>query len=175
MFILLPLATRRSIKWYGLSMWRLISGFAVGGWLCCFQWLLPALADDANPCSIQQSLAGQLFPNNSLATRLSSTGNESFFKVTCSAKSSGTLRLTIDGTNTKAYAGLVQFRLVSANGIFGSATSEFTSDVLNVPYSLSDVSRVGEVMYQVQISAPDRQMLQAARDYSVAVRAELLP
>jgi hypothetical protein len=156
-------------------MWRLVRGITVGSWLCCFQWLSPALANDVNPCSIQQSQVGQLFPNNSLATRLSSGGTESFFEVTCSAKSRGTLRLTIDGANTKAHAGIVQFRLVSTSGIFGSTTSEFTSDVLNVPYSLSDGGGVGKVMYQVQISAQDRQMLQAARDYSVAVRAELLP
>jgi hypothetical protein len=155
--------------------WLVRGLLAVGGWLYCFQWLSPALADNNSPCSILRSQTGQLFPNNSLATRLASEGTESFFEVKCSGRSSGMLRLSIDGSRTRAYSGFAQIRLVTANGIFGSSASEFTPGVLNVPYSLLDGNGEGKVMYQVQITAPDRQLLQAARDYSVAVNAEILP
>jgi hypothetical protein len=157
-------------------MRRLVRGLlVVGGWLCCFQWLSPALADNNSPCSIQRSQIGQLFPNNLLATRLASEGAESFFEVKCSGKSSGMLRLSINSSRTRSHSGYVQIRLVSTSGIFNSSSSSFTSDMLNVPYGLLDGSGVGKVIYQIQISAPDRQLLQAARDYSVAINAELLP
>jgi hypothetical protein len=159
-------------------MSRFVRGLAVGVWLCGLQGLLPALAHDrvVNPCSIHRNEAGQLLTNTSLATRFASQGTESFFEIKCSKKSSGKLRLSIDGSRTKAYNGLVQIRLVSANGIFGTATSEFTSGELVVPYSLVlNEGGAGKVMYQVQITANDRQLLQAARDYAVAVHAELLP
>lgn len=157
-------------------MQRLVRGLlAIGSWLCCFHWLSSALADNSNPCSIQRNQTGQLFPNNSLATRLASEGAESFFEVKCSGKSAGMLRLSIDRSRTEAHSGYVQIRLLSANGIFNSASSGFTSDVLNVPYGIADGGGVGKVIYQVQISAQDRQLLRAARDYSVTVNAELLP
>jgi hypothetical protein len=155
--------------------WLVRGLLAVGGWLYCFQWLSPALADNNSPCSILRSQTGQLFPNNSLATRLASEGTESFFEVKCSGRSSGILRLSIDGSRTRAHNDLVKIRLVTANGIFSSGSSEFTSDALRIPYSLLDGNGIGKVMYQVQVSAPDRRLLQAARDYSVAVSAELLP
>jgi hypothetical protein len=159
-------------------MSRFVRGLAVGVWLCGLQGLLPALAVDSavSPCSIRRNEAGQLFPNSSLATRFASGGTESFFEVRCSKKSSGKLRLSIDGARTKTYNGLVQIRLVSANGIFSPATSEFTSGELVVPYSLVlNEGGAGRVMYQVQITANGRQLLQAARDYTVTVHAELLP
>jgi hypothetical protein len=159
-------------------MSRFVRGLAVGVWLCGLQGLLPALASDraVNPCSIHRNEAGQLFPNSLLATRFASQGAESFFEIKCSKKSSGKLRLSIDGSRTKTYNGLVQIRLVSANGIFSAATSEFTSGDLLVPYSsVMNEERKGKVMYQVQITANDQQLLQAARDYAVAVNAELLP
>jgi hypothetical protein len=158
-------------------MSRFVRGF-VGVWLCGLQGLLPALASEraVNPCSIHRNEAGQLFPNSSLATRFASEGAESFFEIKCSKKSSGRLRLSIDGSRTKTYNGLVQIRLVNTNGIFSTATSEFTSGDLVVPYSLVlNEGGAGRVMYQVQITANDRQLLQAARDYAVAVHAELLP
>jgi hypothetical protein len=159
-------------------MRRFVRGLVVGIWLGGLQGLLPALADDrvVNPCSIHRSEAGQLFPNSSLATRFASEGAESFFEVKCSKRGGGKLRLSIDGSRTRSYNGLVQIRLVSANGIFSPATSEFTAGELVVPYSLAvNEGGAGRVMYQVQVTAQDRRLLQAARDYSVAINAELLP
>jgi hypothetical protein len=155
-------------------MWRSVRILlAVASCLCCLQEPLPALAD--SPCSVQSNQASQLSPNNLLATRLVSGGTQSFIEVKCSGKSSGSLKLTIDGFNSEVYGGSAQIRLVSANGIFAASPSEFTAGALDVPYSLLSGSGVGKIMYQVQVSAPNRRLLQAARDYSVAVSAELLP
>ncbi len=148
---------------------------AVSGWLCFFQWLSPALANNTSSCSIQRSQIGQLFPNNLLATKLASDGTESFFEVKCSGRSSGMLRLSIDGSRTIAHGDLVQIRLVTANGIFSPGSSEPTNNALLIPYNLLDGDGTGKAIYQVQIAAPDRRLLQAARDYSVTVNAELLP
>lgn len=150
---------------------RWLVGSLVGGW-CCLQWLSPALADDSNTCSVQRNQAGQLFANYSLANRLASEGAESYIEVKCSGRSSGTLKLSIDRSRTRAYNDVAKIRLVAANGIFIAVSSEFTSDSLQIPYSLPDGNGIGKLTYQVQISAPDRRLLQAARDYSVAVKAE---
>jgi hypothetical protein len=157
-------------------MWWFVRGVAVGGWLCSWQLLLPVLAQDmVQPCSIQRSVVGQLVPNSPLATQLRSDGADSFFEVKCLGKAKGTLRLSIDGTKTKVYNGLVQMRLVSTTSIFGETNSDFTSNPLTIPYSSSGEQGNGRVTYQLQITAPDRYYLQAARDYSVGIYAELLP
>ena len=156
--------------------WLVRGLLTVGGWLYCFLGLSSASAENVgNPCSVHSSPAVQLFSGSPLAMRLASEGSESFFEVRCSGKSSGMLKLSIDGSRTKTYSNSAKIRLVTANGIFGSGSSEFTSSALQVPYSASDDSGVGKVTYQVQISVPDRRLLRAANDYSVTVNAELLP
>lgn len=146
----------------------------MGSWLCCFPGLSSALAE--NPCSIQMNQTSQLLPNSSLATRLVSEGTQPFVEVKCTGKGSGSLRLSVNGKDSKVYGGFAQIRLIGASGIFAVSSSEFTAGSLSVPYSLLlDEGGAGKVMYQVQVSASDRRLLQAASDYSVAVIAELLP
>jgi hypothetical protein len=158
-------------------MWWWIGGLTFGGWLCCGLGLSSALAQDVviKPCSIERSVVGQLIPNSPLATQLRSDGADSFFEVKCLGKAKGILRLSIDSNRTKVYNGQVQMRLVNTTSIFGDTNSDFTSNPLTIPFVSSDEQGIGRVTYQLQITAPDRYYLQAARDYSVGIYAELLP
>jgi hypothetical protein len=134
--------------------------------------LSPALAQEPTPaCQIVASKAGQMFTNSFLATRLESTGADSYFRVECTGKVSGKLRLSL-GAGNRVYNGFAQFKVVSANGVFTPTNLGYTNSPVLIPYANSSGKSAGEVRYQVQVVAPSGYLLPANRDYAVKVQAE---
>ncbi len=130
---------------------------------------LGTLAQSDPPCSIDRVVSGTLYPNSSLATQLQSYAGESFFEVRCKVGKVGRLRLLIEATN--AHGATAQFRVTSTNGIFTAAnSSDYVTNAM-IGFRSSAEQLIGRVSYQVQVTASNGRLLQAARDYSVRVQA----
>jgi hypothetical protein len=146
---------------------------SIAGWFgTCIQLLSPALAQEPTPsCQIVASQAGQMFTNSFLATRLESVGADSYFRVECTGKIAGKLRLSL-GAGNRVYNGSARFKVVSTSGIFTPTNLDYTNSPVMIPYANSSGKSAGEVRYQMQVVAPSGYLLPANPDYAVKLQAE---
>lgn len=152
-------------------MYRSLVCCSIFSWLCISQLPTVAIAEAKPVCQIVSNKTGQMFATSSLATRLESLGNESYFRLQCTGNISGKLRLSL-ASGTKAYNALARFRITSANGVFSSTTSEYADSPVVVSYTNPSGTSSGEVRYQVQVAARNGYFLPAAPDYAVKLQAE---
>jgi hypothetical protein len=142
----------------------------------------PCLAQPtAKDCFISQVQGGQMFSLGSMPNKLESFPRDAFVAVRCGDGSisppganviRGTVRLAI--TRSFTYNGVVKMRLVGGSGIFsGLSPTGYSAAPIEVPYRFAGGFQEGQLFYQLQVTEPNSQRLEAAPNYSVSVNARL--
>jgi hypothetical protein len=154
-------------------------GLGIAGWLCSGVPLLSSAIAQTLPCTVTASPAATLVPssfNSFGAMPLAvQSDSSSYFQVSCPGATirSGSLMLSI--LNSNAYNGAPQFRVSSADGMFTNTNTSYgsSSTTLLIP-ATTGADPSGKVYYQVLVAAPNGQVLRAATDYAVTIKADLI-
>lgn len=154
-------------------------GLGVAGWLCSGVLLLSPAMAQILPCTVTASPSAALIPSSFTSfgamPRTMESDSSSYFQVSCpgATSRSGSLMLSILSSNP--YNGAPQFRVSSADGMFTNTNTSYgsSSTTLLIP-ATTGADPSGKVYYQILVAAPNGQVLRAATDYGVTIKAALI-
>jgi hypothetical protein len=159
---------------------RLFSvGLGIAGWLCSGVPLLSSAMAQTQPCTVTASASAALIPSSftsfGLMPQAVQSDSSSYFQVSCPGTTSRNGSLVLSMLSSNAYNGILQFRVASADGIFTNTNTSYgsSSTTISIP-ATSGTDPSGKVYYQLLVSAPNGQVLRAATDYSVTIKADLI-